>query len=72
MSNPDLEQNRQRLHHSLAVRIHELESKYRMKSPTMERRVKTGKLRETPEITQWLIVYRTYKNLEPEREQAQQ
>lgn len=66
MTNPnhDLEQNRQRLHHSLGVRIRELESKYRMRSPVMEQRVRSGKLRETPEIAQWLIVYQTYKKLE--------
>lgn len=68
MSDQTFEQAQKRLHHSLSVRIHELESKYRMKSPTMERRVKTGKLRETPEITQWLIVYRTYKNLDPDQQ----
>lgn len=64
MSSQELEQNQARLQHSLRIRINELESKYRMRSPIMERRVKAGKLRETPEITQWLIVYNTYKKLE--------
>lgn len=63
------------LHHaglSLATRlrdeIRQYEARYELRSVDLEAALKRGDIRETAEVAQWVIAYRTLRGLTDERQ----
>jgi len=63
-----LQQNRRRLMGELREKIRRYEARYEIASSRVEVELKSGRLRETAEICDWLIAFRTYLALEHEQQ----
>ena len=62
-----LAQNRQRLLKSTRRKLREYETRFELSSDRVVAEVTAGHLRETAEICDWIIAYRTLQSLEHAR-----
>lgn len=64
----ELRRNRERLERRLRREIHKYETRYELRSAELEAAVEHGTLRETAEVADWVIAYRTLRALADERQ----
>lgn len=63
-----LQQNLDRLLRELRDKMRRYEARYELPSSRVEDEVASGRLRETAEVCDWLILLRTYRLLEDEQQ----
>ena len=63
-----LQQNTDRLLRELRDKLGRYEARYEMASSRVEEELTAGRLRETTEICDWLMAFRTHRLLEDERQ----
>jgi hypothetical protein len=63
-----LQQNTDRLLRELRKTLKQFEARYEIASSRLEEELAAGRLRETTEICDWLIAFRTYRLLEDEQQ----
>lgn len=63
-----LQQNADRLLQELRDKMRRYEARYEIASGRIEEELASGRLRETAEVCDWLIAFRTYRRLQDEQQ----
>ncbi len=58
-----LEANRQRLLKDMRKRMYQYEARYELSSERLEAELAEGRIRETDEVSDWIITFHTYRAL---------
>lgn len=66
LSEVELEMTRTRLASELWSRIRVLEARYELPSDKLEQAVNSGSIRETAEVAEWIVLWRTLRGLRGE------
>ncbi len=65
-SSSELERNTRQLRERLASDLRAYELRYELRSDRVEQELKAGRLRETAEVSRWIIAYEMYRSLPDE------